>query len=69
MVKVVFVKHEEVIEAVMVVNQTLRKQVVLQKKKAGWCMWKIAVREDRDGHLKAILVLPEMTQDDECEDE
>ena len=34
-VKVVFVKHEEVNEAVMVVDQTLLKQVVLQKKKAG----------------------------------
>ena len=53
----------------MVVNQTLLKQVVLQKKKAGWCLWKIVVREDRDGHLKAVLVLPEMTQDDEYEDE
>ena len=53
----------------MVVDQTLLKQVVLQKKKAGWCLWKIVVREDRDGHLKAVLVLPEMTQDDEYEDE
>ena len=53
----------------MVVDQTLLKQVVLQKKKAGWCLWKIVVREDRDEHLKAILVLLEMTQDDEYEDE
>ena len=68
MVKEVLVKHKEGIEAVMVVDQTLLKQVVLQKKKAGWCLWKIAVREDRDGHLKAVLVLPEQIQDDEYED-
>ena len=53
----------------MVVDQTLLKQVVLQKKKDGWCLWKIVVRKDRDGHLKAVLVLPEMTQGDEYEDE
>ena len=37
-VKVVFVKHEEAIEAAMVVVQSLLKQVVLKKRKAGWCL-------------------------------
>ena len=46
MVKVVFVKHEEVIEVVMVVDQTLLKQVVLKKRKADWCLLEVVVFED-----------------------
>ena len=64
----VFVEHEEVIEGVMVVVQTLLKQVFLKKRKAGWCLLEIVVCEDRDGHLKAILVLPKQIQDDEYKD-
>ena len=37
-VKVVFVKYEEAIEVAMVVVQSLLKQVVLKKRKAGWCL-------------------------------
>ena len=58
MVKAVFEECEGVNAAVMVVVQTLLKQVVLKKRKAGWCLLEIVVCEDRDGHLKAVLVLP-----------
>ena len=64
----VFVKHEEAIEAAMVVDQSLLKQVVLKKRKAGWCLLEIVVCEDRDGNLKAVLVLPKQIQDDGYED-
>ena len=64
----VFEEYEEANEAVMVVDQNLLKQVVLKKRKAGWCMYEIVVCEDLDGHLKAVLVLPKQIQDDEYKD-
>ena len=64
----VFEEYEEANEAVMVVDQTFLKQVVLKKRKADWCLLEIVVCEDREGHLKTTLVLPKQVQDDECED-
>ena len=67
--KVVFKEYKEANEAVMVVDQTLLKKVVLKKRKADWFMLEIVVFEDREWHLKTTLVLPKQVQDDECEDE
>ena len=64
----VFEEYEEANEAVMVVDQTLLKQVVLKKRKADWCMLEIVVFEDREWHLKIALFLPQQVQDDEYED-
>ena len=55
--KAVFDECEEVNEVVMVVDQTLLKQVVLKKRKADWCMLEIVVFEDREWHLKTALIL------------
>ena len=54
----VFEEYEEVNEAMMVVDQTLLKQVVLKKRKDDWCLLEIVVFEDREWHLKTTLVLP-----------
>ena len=63
----VFEEYEEANEVAMVVDQTLLKQVVLKKRKAGWCLLEIVVCEDPEGHLKAVLVLSKQIQDDEYE--
>ena len=64
----VFEEYEEANEVVMVVDQTLLKQVVLKKRKDDWCLLEIVVFEDREWHLKTALVLPKQFQDDENED-
>ena len=64
----VFEEYEEENEVVMVVDQTLLKQVVLKKRKADWCLLEIVVFEDREWHLKTALVPPKKVQDDEYED-
>ena len=56
-VKVVFKKCEEVNVAVMVVDQTLRKQVVLKNMKVGWCLFKIVAIAGQGSHLKVDYVL------------
>ena len=63
----VFEEYEEANEAVMVVDQTLLKKVVLKKRKADWCLLEIVVFEDQERHQKTALVLQRQVQDDECE--
>ena len=48
----------EMNEVVRVADRILLKQVVLKKRKSGWCLLEIVVCEDQEGHLKAALVLP-----------
>ena len=61
-VGVVFERCEELIEAVMVVDQTLLKQVVLKKMKVDWCLLETVVIDGQERHLKVDLVLQKQTQ-------
>ena len=67
-VKVVFEKYEEVNVAVMVVDQTLLKQVVLKKMKVDWRLSETVVSEGQEEHLKVAPLLQKQVQDDECGD-
>ena len=63
-----FEEYEEANEMVMVVDQTLLKQVVLKKMKADWSLSKAIVFEDQGGNLKVAPILSKQVQDDECGD-
>ena len=67
-VKVVFEECEGVTEVVMVVDQTLLKQVVLKKMKVDWHLLKTVVSRDQGRHLKVAPVLLKQAQGDECGD-
>ena len=54
--------------AVMVVDQTLLKQVVLKKMKVDWRLLNVVVSGDHGRHLQVSLVLSMQAQYDECED-
>ena len=56
-VKVVLEKCVEVNVVVMVVDQTLLKQVVLKKMKVGWYLLETVVIDGKGRHLKVDLVL------------
>ena len=64
----VFAGCGEVNEVVMVVDQTLLKQVVLKKMKVDWRFSETVVSEGQGEHLKVALILPKQVQYDECGD-
>ena len=65
---VVFEQCEGVNEVVMVVDQTLLKQVVLKKMKVDWCLSNTIVIDGQGRHLEVALVLQAETQYGEFED-
>ena len=64
----VFEECEGVNEAVMVVDQTLLKQVLLKKMKVDRRRLEAVVSEDRERYLQVAPVLLSQVQYDECED-
>ena len=64
----VFEECEGVNEAVMVIDQTLLKQLVLKKMKVDWHLLNVVVSGDHGRHLQVSLVLPTHDRYDECED-
>ena len=65
--KVVIEECEGVNEAVMVVDQTLLKQVVLKKMKVDWRLSETVVSEDQERYLQVVPVLLTQVQYDEYE--